>query len=318
MKLRDIYELAVSAGIDVDPRGREAVAKLLSRERDLFDKLSEKEKTYYDEARLANPYADTRILAGDHDTEVASVLVGVDMETAEILLADRLREKGRRVDLVMSHHPEGPALAALGDVMGVQADIWHRFGVPINVGDQLIGKRAKEVERGLSPINHSRPVDAAKLLGIPYMCVHTPADNHVSTYLQDKFDAAQCERLEDVVELLKDIPEYAHAAKINSGPNIIVGEKKRRAGKVIVMMTGGTGGPEESIEKLAQAGVGTLIEMHLQEKLREKAEQFGLNVVIAGHIASDSLGLNLLLDNLEAKGVEIIPASGLIRVRRGA
>lgn len=316
MKLRDIYEMAVSAGMDVDPRGREAVAKLLDRERERFDKMPEKEKGYYDEARLANPYADTRILAGDPDTEVASVIVGVDMETAELLLADRLREKGRRIDLVMGHHPEGAALAALGDVMAVQADIWHRFGVPINVGDLLIGKRAREVQRGISPINHNRAVDAARLLGIPYMCVHTPADNHVSNFLQSKFDAARCERVEDVVDLLTDIPEYAHAARINSGPNVIVGEKNRRAGKVIVMMTGGTGGPEESIEKLAQAGVGTLIEMHLQEKLREKAEQFGMNVVIAGHIASDSLGLNLLLDSLESKGVEIIPASGFIRVRR--
>jgi hypothetical protein len=39
-------------------------------------------------------------------------------------------------------------------------------------------------------------------------------------------------------------------------------------------------------------------------------------VVIAGHISSDSVGINLFMDELERKGVSVIPTSGLIRVRR--
>jgi hypothetical protein len=39
-------------------------------------------------------------------------------------------------------------------------------------------------------------------------------------------------------------------------------------------------------------------------------------VVIAGHISSDSLGMNLFLDELEKKGIKIIPAAGLIRIPR--
>jgi len=41
-----------------------------------------------------------------------------------------------------------------------------------------------------------------------------------------------------------------------------------------------------------------------------------LNVVIPGHISSDSLGVNLFLDELEKRGIKIIPCSGLIRVSR--
>jgi len=44
--------------------------------------------------------------------------------------------------------------------------------------------------------------------------------------------------------------------------------------------------------------------------------EHNLNVVIAGHMASDSLGINLFLDELEKKGVEIVPCGGLIRVSR--
>ncbi|HED24524.1 MAG TPA: NGG1p interacting factor NIF3, partial [Firmicutes bacterium] len=56
--------------------------------------------------------------------------------------------------------------------------------------------------------------------------------------------------------------------------------------------------------------------MHMTEKHRKQAEKNHINVVIAGHIASDSVGMNLLLDGLEEKGIEILPCSGLIRKRR--
>ncbi|MEK7818097.1 MAG: NGG1p interacting factor NIF3, partial [Actinomycetota bacterium] len=60
----------------------------------------------------------------------------------------------------------------------------------------------------------------------------------------------------------------------------------------------------------------TLIGMHISEKNREAAENHKLNVIIAGHDSSDSIGINLFLDELQKKGVNIIPCSGLIRVSR--
>ncbi|MCX6813388.1 MAG: NGG1p interacting factor NIF3, partial [Candidatus Azambacteria bacterium] len=59
-----------------------------------------------------------------------------------------------------------------------------------------------------------------------------------------------------------------------------------------------------------------IIAMHLSEEHRKNAEEAHINVVVAPHIASDSLGMNLFLDELEKQGIEIIPAGGLIRVNR--
>jgi len=56
--------------------------------------------------------------------------------------------------------------------------------------------------------------------------------------------------------------------------------------------------------------------MHMREESKKEAEAANINVVIAGHISSDSLGMNLFLDELEKRGIEIIPCSGLIRVSR--
>ena len=120
----------------------------------------------------------------------------------------------------------------------------------------------------------------------------------------------------EVVDLLKDIPEYQSAMAIGAGPVIVSGEEKRRCGKILVEMTGGTSGPETLYEKLAQAGIGTIICMHISENHRKEAEKHHLNVIIAGHIASDSLGMNLLLDTLKKDGIKTIPFSGLYRIER--
>ena len=81
-------------------------------------------------------------------------------------------------------------------------------------------------------------------------------------------------------------------------------------------MTGGTAGAEKAYEKLAQAGVGTVICMHMPDKHRSLAKEHNLNVIISGLMASDSLGMNLFLDELEKQGLSIIPCSGLIRISR--
>jgi len=48
----------------------------------------------------------------------------------------------------------------------------------------------------------------------------------------------------------------------------------------------------------------------------KELKKLHINVINAGHMSSDSLGANLFFDVLEAKGIEIVPCSGLIRVKR--
>lgn len=316
MKIREIYDYLVRHGIEKDPRSPEEVKEALAREKEKYEGLKDEEKKEYDLERLTNPYSDTRVLYGDPEKEVKRMMVGIDIEVGEVLLAERLGEKGQPIDLILAHHPEGKALADLHYVMHLQEDIMARFGVPINVAEALMSSRISEVKRGLMPVNHNRAIDAAKLLGLAIACSHTVADNQVTAFLQDIFEREEPRTVGDIIKLLKDIPEYAEATKYSAGPDIVLGSKENRAGKVLVDMTGGTSGSEKSYAKLSQAGVGTIVGMHMSDKHREEAEKHHINVVIAGHIASDSLGMNLLLDGLEDKGVEIIPCSGLIRHKR--
>src|SRR3989338_6688902 len=149
------------------------------------------------------------------------------------------------------------------------------------------------------------------------MCVHTPADNLGARFLVETIKRKKPETVGEVVDMLKEIPEFKEAIKFNAGPKIFVGSPESSCGKITVTeFTGGTSGSKEIYEKMAQAGIGTVIGMHMSEEHRKEAEKYHVNVVIAGHMASDSLGLNLFLDELEKKGLKIIPLSGLIRIKR--
>jgi putative NIF3 family GTP cyclohydrolase 1 type 2 len=317
MKLDAFYKKAVTVGIANDPRGPAAVGRLLDDERKRSEKLKDDEREAWDNDRLFNPYADTRLLAGDPATEVRKVIVGIDMDAAELLLAHTLnRDRAEGIDLVVAHHPQGVALAGLPDVMRVQSDMLAAYGVNISVAEQLLDRRIGEVERRVLPANHSRAVDAARLLGLPMMCLHTPADNCVNTHLAALFEREKPGRLKDLIGLLKKIPEYRAAVRRMAGPKIVSGADDAHCGKISVEMTGGTEGAKTIYEAYAASGVSTIVSMHISEEALENAKKAHLNIVLAGHISSDTLGLNLLFDEIEKEErLEFVGVSGFARTR---
>ena len=315
MLLEELYQFAIWLGMENDPRGKETVKRGLEKEKTKYEKLDPEEKAEFDLERLSNPYSDTRILNGNGKETIKSLLVGIDIQTQELLLADRLREKGTRIDAILAHHPEGKSYANFYEVMEMQPDILSTFGVPINISEDLMAERIKEVERKVMPANQQRSVDAARLLGFPWLNVHTPADNQVATWLQSFLDKEKPERLQDLLKVLKTIPEYKQAVEEKNPPRIVVGSPERRVGKILVDMTGGTEGPVELLSNFASAGINTVVSMHLSEKHIEESKKVHLNVVIAGHIPSDTLGMNLFLDALIQKygQIDIISCSGFRR-----
>lgn len=316
LTVQHIYDLGLKMAIDSDPRGKKFVAAELARHKKQYDKLSKDEKEYYDTEYLTNPYSDSRVLfTPSMNQKVKRVFAGIDADESELLLADRLGN----VDLVISHHPEGIALADLPEVMKLQIEIMHLAGVPIHVSENLLASRIAEVNRGVLPINDHKAVDIARLLKMPYMAAHTFTDNLAAMFMDDLMakHKKSIYYVSDIIDTLLTVPEYQQAKKQKSGPSIYVGNGHRIAGRIAATeFTGGTNGAKEMFEELSRAGVSTVIGMHMREEHRKIAEQHHMNVVIAGHISSDSVGMNLFLDEIEKRGVEVIPVGGLIRVKR--
>jgi len=316
MTLQQIYDLGLEMAKKADPRGLVEVEKELARLKKKYEELSEKKKKFFDKESLKNPYSDSRILFGDPKIEVKKLMAGIDADASEVLLMDRLREKGEKIDLLLSHHPSGHALAGLYEVLEMQAEMFAQAGVPINVAHALIQERKGVVQRRFSPINHGQAIDAARLLNVPLMALHTIWDNLGNKFMQDYLGNKAFYTAGEVLDYVNDLPEFIESTKGKAGPFLAAGSENSRAGKVIVGFTGGTSASKELYEELSRAGVGTLVEMHVPEETLVELRKLHINVVDTGHMAADSIGANLFLDELEKRGIEVIPCSGLIRERR--
>jgi len=268
---------------------------------------------------LTNPYTDSRIHFDSGVKNIKRVLAGIDIDSAELMIAAYLNNHNpkKKIDLVIAHHPEGKGLADLAGVMHLQADVLAQYGVPINIAESLMKIRIDEVTRGINPVNHYKAVDAARILDLSFINVHTPADNMIAKFVETKIKKDKPEYVGDILKSLLEIPEYREAAKLGAGPRLFSGSPDSRTGKIaFTEITGGAEGSAKIYEKMAQAGIGTVIAMHQSEEHKKAAEKAHINVVIAGHISSDSIGMNLFLDELEKKGIEVVPCSGLIRYSR--
>ena len=316
MKVAEVFDLAIKLGTAADPRGQKGVARHLARMKKQFDRLSAKEKEFFDKEKLTNPYADCAINFDDGKTQVKRVLAGIDIGGSEILLASQLNERGKKIDLVNAHHPQGKALANLHEVMEMFTDVYIQNGVPTHIAEKVTEERLKEVGRGTHPINHFQAVDVARHLGINFINTHTITDNMVDKFVGDYLAKRKPDTLGDVVECLMELPEYQQAKKNGAGPKIIAGAPNHRVGKMFMEMTGGTNPSPKIYEQFSRFGISTIIGMHMRDESMKNASDVHMNIVIAGHMASDSLGMNLWLDELEKRGIEIVPCGGLIRVSR--
>lgn len=244
-------------------------------------------------------------------TNIKKVLIGVDMDTPELLIAKQMG-----YDLVISHHPHtGSPDVNFHNVMLRQIDKMVEFGVPINKAQKALSGTVSNIERGKHAGNFDRVASFSKLIGMPYMNIHMPCDIvtevYLQAYLDEKLKGNPKATLKDILALLNVLPEYQ---KSIVKPVIRVGSDDSYAGKVAILMAGGTNGGEKVMKSYYEAGVGTIVCMHVPNDVRQAVIDQNIgNVIVAGHMPSDSIGINILINELEKKGLEITAMSGIMR-----
>lgn len=319
MKLQKLFQRAVEIGMQADVRDKKYFEKYFRKQKEAKAGLKGWKKEIFDDERTWNPYPDCRIINGTGKEEVKTLMVGIDIETPEVLLADRLREKGEKIDCLFIHHPEGRALADLEKVMPMQIDVLATHGVPVNHSEAHLKPRMDRIWRSIHADNLFRTERAAELLNIPAFCCHTITDNLVWAYIEKTICQKEHDDLNSIIDALMKIPEYEYYAKKGNPPIIVNGSGGNRPGKIAATeFTGGTNGPEQQLVSQSKAGVGTILSMHVTEKTLEAAKEHNVNMIQCSHMASDALGINLLLDTLEKeeKKLKTIDVSGFIRVKR--
>lgn len=315
MTTSEIFNLGVEQAVLSDPRGKIGVESYLKRIAKEYEDLKQDDKQFFDTTLLKNPYPDSSIHV-DNGQAIKRVMAGIDISGTEILLASQLGERGKPIDLVIGHHPNGKSLTNLQEVMEMSIGVYESYGLPIHIAEKLMEERIREVGRSTHPTNYDRVVDVARLLAINFIDTHTITDNLVDKFLRDLLQEKKPETLGDTLKILMQIPEYQTAKRHGAGPKIIAGSARHRLGKYVVEMTGGTNPSAKVYPEFSKAGFSTMLSMHMREDAVTKANECSMNVIITGHMASDSLGMNLFLDELEKKGIDVLACGGLIRVSR--
>ncbi|HXM53287.1 MAG TPA: hypothetical protein VN913_08425 [Candidatus Binatus sp.] len=81
-------------------------------------------------------------------------------------------------------------------------------------------------------------------------------------------------------------------------------------------MAAGTNGGAAVYRPYYEHGIDTILAMHIDERDLMELEQLQrprANLVITGHMPSDSIGMNRVIDALKTQGLEVIAGSGVIR-----
>lgn len=236
------------------------------------------------------------------------LLAGIDIGVAELLLA---RELG--CDGVLAHHPD-PATQNFPAILDRHAEQMVAAGVPAEVAAAAVAQlKAGRFWRSHSA-NYDHAPSVARRLGLAFLAIHNPPDEVGRRRMAAAVEAAVAAKgdgatVADVCAGLMALPEFRRAP---TRPEVAVGSADAPCGRVAVAHGAGTNGGYPVARAYWDHGVSTVVYIHCAwEAIERLRREGGGNLVVAGHIASDLVGLNPLLEAIEARGVEVVRISGL-------
>ena len=234
------------------------------------------------------------------------VLVSIDVGVGELLLARNLG-----CEAVIAHHPAGGKARIEGyKVFLRHIDQLKEAGVPDDVAGEAVKPKLRVLELQHHPDNYDQVSSAAKKLRMPLLSIHSPCDEIGRQMIRQALkDVDNDSTVKEVISRLMRFPEFRNATtKIE----VRLGSPKNKAGKVTISHAAYTNGGYEIARTYFQHGVGTLSYIHVSETdLTKLASEPSGNLIVLGHIASDWLGINKLLQELEKKGIEPIATTEL-------
>lgn len=243
---------------------------------------------------------------------IRKVLLGIDIDTAEVLLAKQLG-----ADCVISHHPTDA-------MMGwYNADAWQvyldhipmmvEFGIPEERARAAVIERAITFREDYCNRNFDRVVSTCKLLGMPLMNIHKPLDHIGLMVMRQAVDSVlgnnASATAQDLIDALDGIPEI----KKGNSMRLAYGSPSQKVRKAVVSHAC-LGAPDHLvIKEYLSHGADAVICIKLDRQDAVSLGDIPGCVIVTGHIASDSIGINPLVSELEKSGVEVLTVNGIIR-----
>jgi hypothetical protein len=228
-------------------------------------------------------------------------LVTVDVSTSELILA---RNTG--CDVVIAHHPIGVSSIEFHRVFDRHVQFMIQNGVPYNEASNAVKRLKRRIQIRSHANIYKQVVDTAKILKMPLVNIHLPCDEFMRRTILEKIKACKHHhKISDLLRLIDEIPEFDNAV---TRPLVALGSARSSVGRIALVLAAGTNGGYPIAKLYYEHGVSTVIYLHIDptEAAKLNNENIRGNLVILGHLAGDSIGLNALADKIELEGVETI------------
>jgi len=247
-------------------------------------------------------------------SDVRRALFGIDADTGDLLMAKQLG-----YDLLINHHPTGGSSQVnFPQVLRRHGVLLERAGVPRDVAERAVQALLDEHEPDAHRRNYDRLPSAARLLGMPLMAIHNPCDEIGRRVMDEALRAGLpgSPKVRDAIAVLGRMPEFEKAVT-----RIVVrmGKEENPLGKWVVMHGAGTNGGHAVAKAAFDHGIDTVFYIHVDAgHLRRLRDEYGRegakNLVVTGHIASDSVGINVLVRELRKRGITVDCFGGVLDV----
>ncbi|MEM2760225.1 MAG: Nif3-like dinuclear metal center hexameric protein [Nitrososphaerales archaeon] len=249
-------------------------------------------------ADMKNVPADSAIHIPGKD--IRKVLLCVDAEPAEIMLAKNLG-----CDAVIAHHPIGKASLNFHQVFDRHVDYMLAHGIPRDIAEEAVRMLKERVALRSHTSIYTHTVAVAERMSMPLLNIHLPCDELMRRTILAQLDASRIERVSDIKLAVEKIPEFKNA---ETKVQVAYGDLSNEVGRYALVVAAGTNGGYPVAKVYFDHGISTVIYLHVngEDLAKLRADKAKGNLVILGHLAGDSVGLNQLSDALENKGVEVV------------
>lgn len=254
---------------------------------------------------LALKLADMKSIPADSAIHVPGkniqkVLLCVDADPAELMLAKNLG-----CDAVIAHHPIGRASLNFHLVFDRHIDYMLEHGIPKNIAEEAVRKLKERVALKSHTTIYTHTVAAAEKLNMPLVNIHLPCDELMRRTILAQLKANSIEKVSDIKAAVEQIPEFRNA---ETKVQVPYGDPSNEVGKYALVVAAGTNGGYSVAKTYIEHGISTVIYLHVnsEDLAKLKEDKVKGNLVILGHLAGDSIGLNQLADALEKKGIEVV------------
>lgn len=243
--------------------------------------------------------------------DIRRALMCIDVEQSTLVLAKQLG-----YDAVIAHHPIGRAYIEFYKVLDRHVEFMLSAGIARNVAEEAVKELKERTMLRAHTSIYTHVTSFAEKLGMPLLNIHLPCDELMRRAILNSLNKGRVEKVKDIALHVEQLDEFRSA---DTRVKVVYGDEDAMVKRYMLVVAAGTNGGYSVAKAYFDHGYDTVIYLHIspEDLARMKGSNLSGNLVILGHLAGDSLGMNILADALEGKGLQV-DKLGIVEVgRRG-